>query len=107
MKRYNQREFGMKEIIGGLLALCFIVLLGVTILAALFLLSYATGWTIGWIMQLVLGFDMIFGVTFPQFIGLSSVFSTLLTVSLSTLTGTLTDKVGETMTKKFKEYRGY
>jgi len=108
MENNETKKYTMKEIFAGMFAIAGIVV-GLFVLVAGFLLvSYGSGWTIGWFMHLLVGPDIVFGIQFEQLIALMSVFAGIIASLISqAVSGTLTDKVGDVMSQKFKEYRGY
>lgn len=53
--------------------ICFTTLIGV----------YGFGWLMGWLLNFVVGPSMLFGITFPQFFGLMSVFASMVGGSIT------------------------
>jgi hypothetical protein len=97
----------MKDFIVGLSAVIGIIL-GIIILGALFLaIVYAFGWATGWVLHLMVGPDMVFGVTFEQFIALINVVTVTFIGTKQAVKSSEIKKLEEIMKEKSKEYRGY
>jgi hypothetical protein len=96
----------MKEFMLGLLALCGVII-GLFALGVIVLLGiYGFGWSLGWGLNYFIGPAMIFGITFPQLIGLLSIFSGMIAGSIAPFMNN-TKAVEKAVAEKFKEYRGY
>lgn len=96
----------MKDILVGIFGVIGVILGIATIVGLILGLVYGFGWLVGWVLHLMVGPNIVFGMTFEQFIGLIFVIGTVVGSSR-----TATDKKNkeniEKLTNKFKEYRGY
>jgi len=73
----------MKQILFGL-GLIFILPVTLVSLSFITLITvYGFGWLMGWLLNFVVGPSMLFGITFPQFFGLMSVFATMVGGSIT------------------------
>lgn len=60
----------MKDLIMGILTVTGVVIGIVCLISSVMLIIYGFGWSIGWVLHLFIGPDLIFGLQFEQFIGL-------------------------------------
>lgn len=100
------KKFG--EIILGIIALIIVLCLIGTFIGLAMTLFYGMGWSVGWFIHLMVGPDMIFGMTFEQFIGVVFMVVGLVGVGKSAVNQEeLKKKVDEGVKTGLKEYRGY
>ena len=100
------KEFG--NFILGFGALVGVFLLIVVLVAVVGLLFYGFGWAVGWCIHIVVGPDIIFGITFEQFIGVAFLVAGIIGTGRSA--GNQKDikkKIDEGIQAGLKEYRGY
>jgi len=96
----------MKDIFIGLLAIIGVVFGVVLIIGLLLWAVYGFGWLVGWVLHLMVGPNIVFGMTFEQFVGLLFIAGTIVGGSRSAIDKE-TKKNIETLTNKIKSYRGY
>ena len=97
----------MKDIIVGLFAIVGVVLGVIVIVAILMLMFYAFGYMTGWVLHLMVGPDIVLGMSFEQFIGLMFVVGGILGGGKSTIEKTQQNEQVKKMTDQIKSYRGY
>ena len=97
----------MKDIIVGLFAIVGVVLGVIVIVAILMLMFYAFGYMTGWVLHLMVGPDIVLGMSFEQFIGLMFVVCGILGCGKSTIEKTQQNEQVKKMTDQIKSYRGY
>ena len=97
----------MKNFLSGMFTLVCIILGILFTTVLLLLLSYGSGWVLGWMMNCILNFDIIFGIDFEQLFGLVSVFTTFIITGIACIIGSNNKRIEKRLVTKFKEYRGY
>lgn len=97
----QQREIGMKDVMIAVIAALIIIGIVVSLVAFILLITYGFGWIVGWTLHLFIGPDMIFGVTFEQFVGLVFVCGGILTGSTNTEAATKTKEAFNTVKRRF------
>ena len=96
----------MKDIVTGLFAVIGVII-GIVLVVGLFLLAvYGFGWSVGWILHLMVGPNIVFGITFEQFVGLLFVIGTIVGGSRGAGDKENKKKI-EDPANKLKSYRGY
>lgn len=95
----------MKDILLGIVSI--VLVMGIIILfsALVFALLYAFGYTTGWVLHLMVGPDILFGMTFEQFIGVVFVIAGVIG---ATIAGVIKpDENKKSLKDALKDYRGY
>ncbi len=97
----------MKDIIVGLFAVIGVIL-GIAVIVSLILaLAYGLGWLVGWFLHLMVGPDIIFGITFEQFIGVLFVAGSIVGGSKTTIEKSKENEKIKELGDQLKNYRGY
>lgn len=73
----------MKQLLLGLGTITLIPVLIIFICFTTLIVVYGFGWLMGWLLNFVVGPSMLFGITFPQFFGLMSVFASMVGGSIT------------------------
>lgn len=99
----------MKNLILGMAAIVGVVAVVLLIITLVITAVYGIGWSFGWLAHLIIGPDIVFGITFEQLFGLMSVFSTMIGSMVSAMNddNDVVKKIESVVTEKLKEYRGY
>ena len=100
-----------KDIVLGMLAIIALVFLVLAFAAFILLIVYLGGWATGWLLHLVVGPDIILGMTFEQFIGMVYVIAGILASGKAAVSANVDKKIEQRIDKVVadvkKEYRGY
>lgn len=92
----------------GLFALIVIVAIIGVFIALVGALFYGFGWGVGWFIHLMVGPDIVFGMSFEQFMGVLFLIVGLVGTGKSAVNQEeVKKKVDEGIKKGLKEYRGY
>lgn len=104
MKKFGEVMLGLGAIL---------LMLSMVLAAAAFVLwiFYGLGWGTGWFLNLVVGPEMVFGMTFEQFIGLVYVVVGIAvsgkTVMNKNVEKKIEDRIDKVVNDVKKQYRGY
>lgn len=92
--------------IGALLGILVIATLIIMMFGLIGTIVYGFGWSVGWIIHIFVGPDMIFGVGFEQLIGICWVVSSIMFFSISNALKSNTAQLVEQFKNIAKKYRG-
>ena len=99
------------EFLLGLLAIIVVLALIGVFIALGMAVFYGMGWSTGWLLHLVVGPDIVFGMQFEQFIGMVYVVVGIFVSGKAAVSANVDKKIEKRIDKVVtdvkKEYRGY
>lgn len=95
------------KIIGTVMGVVVFVVVIIMLFGLIGMLVYGFGWSIGYIIHLVVGPDIIFGISFEQLIGTCWVLIALIYMAIRNASKTNNTLMLEQFKNITKKYRGY
>jgi len=94
------------EIVSGIFAGIGVILLFIVLVAIFLVVIYGLGYSVGWVLHLMVGPEIVMGMAFEQFIGIIFVSGTIIASGISSASSKEKDQLKK-LVEQVKSYRGY